>query len=383
MFGRIDHVGLAVTDLEAAIDLHVNVYGLALVHRETVTEQGVEAALLDVGENHVELLAPLHDDTPVGKFLAKRGPGLHHVAYQVDDIEAVLRRLRDQGLRLIDESPRAGIRASQVAFLHPSASGGVLTEIVQPAEVHVSMPDPTRKAAVGFQGGQVLALRLSESQLNELRSALREGGDALARGRGGRRRRPGRRRAGRLPARRVRRAPRRLLSTPRQSLRVRAAALDLALYKRLRSLARTPETVRWVRRYSTLGEHAARVARARRRRRAARPRARGRAGSARPRSSACSYLTSSSIKWSIGRPRPTIENLPHLMATPTGPLVPVLALDVLVRRRARVRRAAADRAAVLRAPSRWRSPASTSASTTRPTWPPAPGLGTLLGSFGR
>jgi methylmalonyl-CoA epimerase len=133
MFGRIDHVGLAVTDLEEAIDLHVNVYGLALVHRETVSEQGVEAALLDVGENHVELLAPLHEDTPVGKFLAKRGPGLHHVAYQVDDIEAVLRRLRDAGLRLIDESPRTGIRRSQVAFLHPSASGGVLTEIVQPA----------------------------------------------------------------------------------------------------------------------------------------------------------------------------------------------------------------------------------------------------------
>jgi methylmalonyl-CoA/ethylmalonyl-CoA epimerase len=136
MFGRIDHVGLAVTDLEAAIDLHVNVYGLPLVHRETVTEQGVEAALLDVGENHVELLAPLHEETPVGKFLAKRGPGLHHVAYQVEDIEATLRLLRDAGLRLIDESPRTGIRRSQVAFLHPSASGGVLTEIVQPAEVH-------------------------------------------------------------------------------------------------------------------------------------------------------------------------------------------------------------------------------------------------------
>src|SRR5829696_2147602 len=130
MFGRIDHVGLAVTDLEEAIDLHVNVYGLALVHRETVAQQGVEAALLDVGENHVELLAPLHDETPVGKFLAKRGPGLHHVAYQVEDIEAVLRTLRDAGLRLIDESPRTGIRRSQVAFLHPSSSGGVLTEIV-------------------------------------------------------------------------------------------------------------------------------------------------------------------------------------------------------------------------------------------------------------
>ena len=137
MFGRIDHVGLAVADLEEAIDLHVTVYGLALVHRETVAEQEVEAALLDVGENHVELLAPLHEATPVGRFLAKRGPGLHHVAYQVEDIEATLRMLRDAGLQLIDESPRTGIRRSQVAFLHPSASGGVLTEIVQPAEIHV------------------------------------------------------------------------------------------------------------------------------------------------------------------------------------------------------------------------------------------------------
>ena len=136
MFGRIDHVGLAVADLEEAIDLHVTVYGLPLVHRETVAEQGVEAVLLDVGENHIELLAPLDEDTPVGKFLAKRGPGLHHVAYQVEDIEAVLRTLRGQGVRLIDETPRTGIRQSQVAFLHPSASGGVLTEIVQPARVH-------------------------------------------------------------------------------------------------------------------------------------------------------------------------------------------------------------------------------------------------------
>jgi methylmalonyl-CoA epimerase len=135
VFGRIDHIGVAVTDLEEAIDLHVGVYGLRLVHRETIAEQGVEAVLLDVGENHVELLAPLHEETPVGRFLAKRGPGLHHVAYQVEDIEAVLRTLRDQGVRLIDETPRTGIRGCQVAFLHPSASGGVLTELVQPARV--------------------------------------------------------------------------------------------------------------------------------------------------------------------------------------------------------------------------------------------------------
>jgi methylmalonyl-CoA/ethylmalonyl-CoA epimerase len=144
MFGRIDHVGLAVTDLDEAIDLHVGVYGLTLVHRETVSSQGVEAALLDVGENHVELLAPLHEETPVGKFLAKRGPGLHHVAYQVEDIESTLRMLRDAGLRLIDESPRPGIRRSQVAFLHPSASGGVLTEIVQPARGEAGGEPPGR-----------------------------------------------------------------------------------------------------------------------------------------------------------------------------------------------------------------------------------------------
>jgi methylmalonyl-CoA/ethylmalonyl-CoA epimerase len=136
MFARIDHVGVAVQDLDAGIALYDQTYDMTLVHRETVDEQGVEAVLLDVGENHVELLRPLSEDTPVGKFLAKRGPGLHHVAYQVTDIEAALRSLKDAGLRLIDETPRTGIRNSRVAFLHPASSGGVLTEIVQPAEEH-------------------------------------------------------------------------------------------------------------------------------------------------------------------------------------------------------------------------------------------------------
>jgi methylmalonyl-CoA/ethylmalonyl-CoA epimerase len=136
MFGRIDHIGVAVADLEAAIDLHVNAYGMEVVHRETVESQGVEAVLLDVGENHVELLSPLGEQTPVGRFLAKRGPGLHHVAYQVRDIDAALGRLKESGLRMIDEEPRTGIRSSRVAFLHPRASGGVLTELVEPAEVH-------------------------------------------------------------------------------------------------------------------------------------------------------------------------------------------------------------------------------------------------------
>jgi methylmalonyl-CoA epimerase len=136
VFQRIDHIGVAVSDLEAAIALHERTYGMPLVHRETVTEQGVEAVLLDVGENHVELLRPLADDTPVGRFLAKRGPGLHHVAFQVADVEATLAQLRERGVRLIDESPRSGIRGSRVAFLHPSSSGGVLTELVEPATVH-------------------------------------------------------------------------------------------------------------------------------------------------------------------------------------------------------------------------------------------------------
>ncbi len=136
MFARIDHVGVAVEDLEAAIALYQGRFGLALVHREVVEEQGVEAVLLDVGENHVELLAPLGPETTVGRFLAKRGPGLHHVAYQVPDAEAALDALRAQGVALLDETPRTGIRGSRVAFVHPRSSGGVLTEIVQPAEGH-------------------------------------------------------------------------------------------------------------------------------------------------------------------------------------------------------------------------------------------------------
>ena len=136
MFAQIDHVGVAVDDLDAAIALHEGTYGMALAHREVVEEQGVEAVLLDVGVSHVELLRPLQPDTAVGRFLASRGPGLHHVAYRVDDIEAALADLRDRGLRLIDETPRVGIRDSRVAFVHPQSAGGVLTEIVQPAEGH-------------------------------------------------------------------------------------------------------------------------------------------------------------------------------------------------------------------------------------------------------
>jgi len=136
VFSRIDHIGVAVEEIEPALELYRDSLKLEVAHREVVEEQGVEAVLLDVGENHVELLAPLAQDTPVGKFLARQGPGLHHVAYQVGDIDATLQSLRQAGLRLIDEQPRTGIRGSRVAFLHPRATGGVLTEIVQPAGGH-------------------------------------------------------------------------------------------------------------------------------------------------------------------------------------------------------------------------------------------------------
>ncbi len=136
MLNRIDHVGLAVEDLDSSLELYRGLFELDVAHREIVEQQGVEAVLLDVGENHVELLAPLGPDTPVGKFIANRGPGLHHVAYQVDDIDSTLATLDEAGLRLIDRQPRTGIGDSRVAFVHPKATGGVLIEIVQPAEAH-------------------------------------------------------------------------------------------------------------------------------------------------------------------------------------------------------------------------------------------------------
>jgi methylmalonyl-CoA epimerase len=134
MFGTIDHVGVAVEDIDAALALYRDALGMPLVHRETIAEQGVDAALLDVGDGHVELLAPLGPETAVGKFLARRGPGLHHVAYRVASVEDTLNALASAGLRLIDERPRTGIRGSRVAFVHPASTGGVLTEIVEPAK---------------------------------------------------------------------------------------------------------------------------------------------------------------------------------------------------------------------------------------------------------
>ncbi len=133
MFGRIDHIGVAVEDIDAALALYEQSFEMSLAHRETVESQGVEAVLLDVGDGHVELLRPLGPETAVGKFLARKGPGLHHVAYAVADIDATLERLAAAGLELIDSEARVGIRESRVAFLHPRSTGGVLTEIVEPS----------------------------------------------------------------------------------------------------------------------------------------------------------------------------------------------------------------------------------------------------------
>ncbi len=136
MFGRIDHIGVAVEDIEAGIALYRDSFEMEPAHRETVESQGVEAVLLDVGDGHVELLRPLGPETAVGRFLARKGPGLHHVAYAVDDIDATLARVAAAGIEAIDAEPRPGIRNSRVAFLHPRSTGGVLTEIVEPAGGH-------------------------------------------------------------------------------------------------------------------------------------------------------------------------------------------------------------------------------------------------------
>jgi methylmalonyl-CoA/ethylmalonyl-CoA epimerase len=136
VLGRIDHIGVATEDLDEAIALYRDTLGMPVTHRETVESQGVEAVLLDVGEGHVELLRPLGPDTPVGKYLEKKGPGLHHVAYAVDDIEGVLDNLKEAGIELIDSEPRVGIRDSRVAFVHPRSTGGVLTELVEPSGAH-------------------------------------------------------------------------------------------------------------------------------------------------------------------------------------------------------------------------------------------------------
>jgi methylmalonyl-CoA/ethylmalonyl-CoA epimerase len=133
LFGRIDHIGVAVDDLDGAIELYRERFGMREQHRETISAFDVEAVLLEVGDGHVELLKPLSAESGIGKFLERNGPGLHHVAYQTSDIDSALEQVKAAGLDLIDQEPRAGIRGSRVAFLHPKGTGGVLTELVEPA----------------------------------------------------------------------------------------------------------------------------------------------------------------------------------------------------------------------------------------------------------
>jgi len=127
----IDHIGIAVVDLEASVAEYRRLLGVEPVHRERVEDQGVEEVLFSVGSSFIQLLGALGPDTPVGRALATRGPGVHHVAYRVDDLEAALEHLRAEGARLIDETPRAGPRDTWIAFVHPKAMGGVLVELVQ------------------------------------------------------------------------------------------------------------------------------------------------------------------------------------------------------------------------------------------------------------
>ncbi len=126
----IHHLGVAVHDLEEALETYTGIFGATLEHRDSVGDQGVKAAAVLIGTGRVELLAPLGADTPVGRFLAKRGPGIHHVAYEVDDVGAALAELSAAGAELIDEEPRRGLFGLQVAFVHPDAAHGVLSEVV-------------------------------------------------------------------------------------------------------------------------------------------------------------------------------------------------------------------------------------------------------------
>jgi methylmalonyl-CoA epimerase len=131
-FRGVHHVGFAVTDLDEAVETDGRLFGATLEHRDAVAEQGVEAASVIVGASRVELLVPTGVDTPVGRFLAKRGPGMHHVAYEVDDVGSVLVGLEEAGAELIDRVPRRGLFGLEVAFVHPDAVHGVLTEVVCP-----------------------------------------------------------------------------------------------------------------------------------------------------------------------------------------------------------------------------------------------------------
>lgn len=131
MLGKIEHVALAVADLDAAVDHYERVWGLKVSHRERVGDQGVEEAMLPLGESHLQLLGATGPDTTVGKFVARRGEGLHHIAYEVDDLEASLAGLKAEGVPLIDETPRRGGRGHMVAFVHPKGNHGLLVELIQ------------------------------------------------------------------------------------------------------------------------------------------------------------------------------------------------------------------------------------------------------------
>lgn len=133
MLTDIDHVGIAVADLESAVELYRRTLGLEPAHRERVESQGVEEVLFAVGTSYIQLLGALGPGTPVGRFLERRGPGLHHVGYRVQDVEQALSRLKAEGVSLIDETPRPGSRNTTIAFVHPRAMGGVLVELVQEA----------------------------------------------------------------------------------------------------------------------------------------------------------------------------------------------------------------------------------------------------------
>ena len=128
---RLHHVGIAVEDLNVSIELYRSAFGAELVHRMVNEGEGLEAAFMRTGDGEVELMRATRDDSPVGKFLAKRGPGLHHVAYAVDDIDGALARAREAGMQLIDEAPRRGMHGTRIAFVHPRSVGGVLTELVE------------------------------------------------------------------------------------------------------------------------------------------------------------------------------------------------------------------------------------------------------------
>jgi methylmalonyl-CoA epimerase len=126
----IHHVGVAVSDLDEAVDTYRRLFGAELEHRETLPDQGVEAALVRIGDGRIELLAALGPETPVGRFIERRGPGMHHLAFEVDDVAGELDRLAADGAELIDEQPRPGVHGLEVAFVHPHATGGVLAELV-------------------------------------------------------------------------------------------------------------------------------------------------------------------------------------------------------------------------------------------------------------